>query len=256
MNQCFIIQPFDNRPFDQRYKDIIEPAVKEAGLIPYRVDEDPSVIVPIEDIEQGIESATLCVAEISNDNPNVWYELGYAIACKKSVILVCSESREKFPFDIHHRHVIRYKSDSLSDFKELELKIVERAKALIKKNSTLQTISRSSQISLVEGLNQQEMAVLVSLTGNMQVPENSISPDFLRDKVESSGFTKIAAVIGIKSLTKKGLIELKYYNYEYCRPTENYTLTKKGWELIMNNQDKFNMTKVHAEPAPYDDASF
>jgi hypothetical protein len=35
--------------FDKRYEDIIEPAVSDAGLKPYRVDRDPAVNIPIEE---------------------------------------------------------------------------------------------------------------------------------------------------------------------------------------------------------------
>ena len=67
-----------------------------------------------------IESS-MCFAEITTDNPNVWYELGFAFACKKDVVMVCSEERTgKFPFDIQHRQVITYKTSSKSDFETLE----------------------------------------------------------------------------------------------------------------------------------------
>ena len=63
--------------------------------------KDPSVSVPIDDIELGIENSEVCLAEISTDNPNVWYELGYAIASKREVFLLCSKNERKthFPFD-------------------------------------------------------------------------------------------------------------------------------------------------------------
>ena len=44
---CFVIQPF-NDTFNKRYNDIYGPAIKDAGLKPYRVDKDPSVDVIIE----------------------------------------------------------------------------------------------------------------------------------------------------------------------------------------------------------------
>ena len=75
MPRCFVIQPFDNGPFDKRYKDIFAPAIVNAGLEPYRVDRDPSVTIPIEEIQAGIESSEICLAEISIDNPNVWFSL-------------------------------------------------------------------------------------------------------------------------------------------------------------------------------------
>jgi hypothetical protein len=50
MDTCFVIQPFDKDKFDQRYTDVFEPAIKAAGLEPYRVDRDPTVTIPIERI--------------------------------------------------------------------------------------------------------------------------------------------------------------------------------------------------------------
>jgi len=78
------MQPFDEAVFDKRYADVFEPAIQEAGLEPYRVDRDPGVSIPIQDIEDGIRTAELCFAEITTDNPNVWFELGYAIAVGKT----------------------------------------------------------------------------------------------------------------------------------------------------------------------------
>ncbi|HEY2291831.1 MAG TPA: hypothetical protein VGM86_14115, partial [Thermoanaerobaculia bacterium] len=104
MPTCFVIQPFDKSTFDKRYRDVFKPAIEAAGLEPYRVDEDPSVSIPMEDIERGIRNSAACLAEITTDNPNVWFELGYAIALLKEVAIACSDERKtKFPFDVQHR---------------------------------------------------------------------------------------------------------------------------------------------------------
>jgi len=50
MAKCFLIQPFDNGPYDRRCREILKPAIIEAGLEPYRVDEDPSATILIEAI--------------------------------------------------------------------------------------------------------------------------------------------------------------------------------------------------------------
>lgn len=251
MKTCFVIQPFDGGSFDKRYSDIIEPAIKDANLSPYRVDQDPSVEVPIDDIEKGIREARICLAEVTTDNPNVWYELGFALACEKSVILICSEDRTKFPFDIQHRTVIRYKTDSPSDFTALKERITQRATALLKKDKTLKTLS-SSELAPIDGLNQQEMAVLVALAGNLESPEDNVSAHILRIDVEKAGFTKVAAIIGIKSLSKKELIDYNmisddYNNGEYLA----YNLTPKGWDWIMENQDNFIITEETEDRIPF-----
>ena len=133
MQTCFVIQPFDKGKFDKRFQDTFRPAIEEAGLGAYRVDQDPNVEIPIEAIEEGIRDAAICLADITTDNPNVWYELGYAFAAGKAVIMVCSDERKegKYPFDIQHRTIVGYKSESSSDFEQLEVEIKSRINALL-----------------------------------------------------------------------------------------------------------------------------
>jgi hypothetical protein len=131
MARCFIIQPFDNDKFDARYRETFKPAIEEAGFEPYRVDEDVSVLIPINDIEQGIRSATVCFAEISKDNANVWYELGYAVACARPVVMVCEKNaRLKLPFDIQHRSIIYYDPDTASGFEKVKTDITARLRGV------------------------------------------------------------------------------------------------------------------------------
>ena len=109
------MRPFDGAVFDSRNREIYAPAIVAAGLEPYRVDEDPKVSIPIQDIERGIRQSHICLAEISNDNPNVWFELGFAIACGKEVVLICSDARTtRFPFDVQHHTIIKYSTGASS----------------------------------------------------------------------------------------------------------------------------------------------
>lgn len=243
MQTCFIIQPFDGGQFDKRYKDIIEPAIKNLGLVPYRVDEDHSTIVPIENIEKGIRDSVICLADISEDNPNVWYELGYAFSANKHVILICSKERTKFPFDIRHKSIITYSKDSLRDFTELQDKIEKKAKALIEKQETYSKIS-SDSIAKIEGLSQHELITIVSIVENLDEPNGSVSAYSIKQDVENSGFTKIACVLGLQSLEKKEFILYTPYQDYNGNEYFAYQLTELGWNWIYENQDKFEMKKA------------
>ena len=129
MPTCFVIQPFDDEN-DRRYEDVYKPALEEAGVEPYRVDQDPSVAVPIESIESRIRESDICLADITTDNPNVWYELGFAFAVCRPVVMTCAEARVgKLPFDVQHRVVIKYATASPSDFERLRKDIVRRVVA-------------------------------------------------------------------------------------------------------------------------------
>jgi hypothetical protein len=128
MRLCFVIQPFDRGAFDARYDGTLKPAIRAAGFEPYRVDRDKTVSVPINSIESKVRSADACVADITEDNPNVWLELGFAIAASKPVLLLAKETkkRRKFPFDVQHRHIVQYRTDSERDFQLLRSEIIER----------------------------------------------------------------------------------------------------------------------------------
>jgi hypothetical protein len=164
MATCFVIQPFDAGKFDKRFRDVYKPSIEAAGLEAYRVDHDPGVLVPIESIEKGIKQAAVCLADITADNPNVWYELGFAFASGRPVVMVCSEERtgKKYPFDIQHRSIIPYLADSPSDFDRLKESLTEKLQAIIRQDAVLDQIAESDPIAPVHGLSQPELLVLAA----------------------------------------------------------------------------------------------
>lgn len=104
---CFVMMPF-GVPTGGYYSSIYEPAIQKAGLTPVRADADIFGTGKIIDqIWRGITSASVLVAELTNRNPNVFYELGLAHALNKPVVLV-SSNEEDVPFDLQHIRVIYY----------------------------------------------------------------------------------------------------------------------------------------------------
>jgi len=244
MPTCFVIQPFDKGVFDKRFEDVFGPAIRSADLEAYRVDRDPGVSIPIEDIEAGIRNASLCLADITTDNPNVWFELGFAIASGKEVVLVSAASRQRFPFDVQHRNVIVYKTESTSDFENLRDQITKRIKAVISKEAKIGAAAQvSSPVAPVEGLASHELVALVTLGQNVENPTDAVSTYLIRQDMERAGFTRIAVTIGLASLLSKGFVSLNQAYEE--RSGEQYTvysLTQAGLDWLLNNQDKLALT--------------
>lgn len=243
MSTCFVIQPFDNGGrFDKRYKDVFSPAIQEAGLEPYRVDNDPSVSVPIEDIQDGIRRATACLADITLDNPNVWFELGYALASDKQICLVCSEDRiGKYPFDVQHRSIINYRLESKSDFAALQEKIVDRLRAIIAKSQTLAIIEAQSPIR-EEGILQHEMIVLASIMENLQGPTAAVSHSSLREELGRLGYNNLALNIGLEGLLRRKMIscsEERDYDNNYTFSV--YTIEPEGMTWLLGNYERLNL---------------
>ena len=254
MSTCFIIQPFDGGPYDKRCDDVFVPAIESAGLQPYRVDRDPSASIPIEQIEAGIRSATVCLADITEDNPNVWFELGYAIAARRDVVLVCSVQRKKaFPFDVQHRHIIKYSTDSTRDFEAFKTKITGRIQALLTKQEKLGNLETTSPVADVGGLNQQEIVALVTIGQNLDIPGDSVSAYLIRQDMEKSGFTKIATTLALTSLLRQNMIgttEVQEYGND---PYTAYTLEPSGMDWLLKNQDRLVLRqKAKQQPAVRD----
>lgn len=243
MGTCFVIQPFDKGPFDKRYKEVIKPAIEAAGLEPYRVDEDPAVNIPIEDIERGIREAEVCIAEITTDNPNVWFELGFAIASQKEVVLICSAKRqEKFPFDIQHRKVILFKQDSTQDFEDLQNNITERIRAILKKDRKLQV---SSSIGDTKGLAQHELVALVAIAENIEGLNDSVPAYEVRQDMRRSGFTKVASFLGLQSLVEKDFVVAVEETDNNGQTYYSYTMKEQGVNWLQANQE---LLELEGEP--------
>ena len=246
MPTCFVMQPFDGGKFDKRFEEIFKPAILAAGLEPYRVDKDPSVSIPIADIEQGIKDARLCLAEITEDNPNVWFELGYAIACNKEVVLVCSKERKtKFPFDIQHRTIIHYGTGSPSDYESLKRQITDKIKAYLKKQESLATsVTEIKKVIASDGLEQYEIVALAVITAALDHPNDCYSVQRIKHDMESSGYTKVAATIALRSLSQLSYIrKVEQYDNESQEEYLAYGLTEQGWEWVLANRSKFNLKR-------------
>lgn len=254
MNRCFVIQPFDGGKFDKRFDDIFAPAITAAGLEPYRVDRDPSVTIPIEDIQSGIESSRACLADITTDNPNVWFELGYAIASQCEVVLICSDERtSRFPFDVQHRNIIKYSTESSRDFDQLGEKITTRLKAMLEKEGRLGSLARMSSVAAaVEGLEQYEIASLVAVAQQLTEPTGGTSAYLIQQDMEKAGFTHIATTLGVRGLITKQMLE-SFEAEDYNDVYTAYRVTEAGMAWLYQNTDKLKLKADPPKPLSSDD---
>ena len=61
----------------------------------------------ISDVWDAINHARVLIADCTNRNPNVFYELGIAHTLGKPVILI-AQSKDDIPFDVQHIRTILY----------------------------------------------------------------------------------------------------------------------------------------------------
>ncbi|CAG9249958.1 nucleoside 2-deoxyribosyltransferase [Paraburkholderia caribensis] len=102
---AFVLMPFD-KAFDDTYQIGIKETATKAGFICERVDEQIYQESMLERIYRQIDVADVIIADMTGKNPNVFYEVGYAHARGKLVILLTADSAD-IPFDLkHHRHIV------------------------------------------------------------------------------------------------------------------------------------------------------
>lgn len=118
-------------PFDEAFDDIYQSIQFAAGRVGHpqqavrvecrRLDHQGSITPRITTaLETAIAEADFCVADLSpkdpahpnSVNPNVMWEIGYAMALRKPVFLVSSQN--ELPFDVRDVKHITYRRDRLS----------------------------------------------------------------------------------------------------------------------------------------------
>lgn len=107
--KAFIVMQF-TEDYNQLYTEVIKPVCESYGLEVERADEFYTATPIIQDIVKSIKNASVIIAEITPDNPNVFYEVGYAHAIEKPTILLSDVKREKLPFDISGFRTLFYEN--------------------------------------------------------------------------------------------------------------------------------------------------
>ena len=103
---AFVIMPF-GAEFDAIYESFFKPVLTDVGFEVRRADELRNAGSIMGAIIRQLKDSCIIVADLSDSNPNVYYELGLAHAMHKPVISL-SQHVEELPFDIRPYRAIRY----------------------------------------------------------------------------------------------------------------------------------------------------
>ncbi len=103
---CFVLMPFSDL-LQPLFDDHIRPIIEKKGLRCERADDIHGTTLITHDIWEYINRARFLVAELTDRNPNVFYELGLAHAISKDVILL-TQSMDSVPFDLKALRCICY----------------------------------------------------------------------------------------------------------------------------------------------------
>lgn len=125
----FIVMSFQSDPLLQDAYEAIKRTTGKLkkGLKCERVDEIQDDFTITDKITDCIKKAGLIIVDLTGNRPNVYYELGYARALGKKIILLAKEG-EKPHFDVSTQNIIFYKNVST-----LEQGLNKRLRAIFNK---------------------------------------------------------------------------------------------------------------------------
>jgi hypothetical protein len=162
---AFIVMPFGTKKgtdgetiyFDEIYRALIAPALEKAGLHAFRADDERRAGDIRVDMFQELLLADLVLADISIDNPNVWYELGVRHALRSRGVVLISGGRVNHAFDIYTDRKFRYRlKDGTVD-----------QEGLADETEALATILRST----MESWHGRSVSPVYSLLPNLKEPD-------------------------------------------------------------------------------------
>src|SRR5687768_2057328 len=113
---AFVIMPFGKKKgaddslydFNEIYAQLIKPSLEKAGFEAFRADEEAGSGDILTDMFQELLLADLCIADMSIDNANVFYELGIRHAFRKRGVVHIQAGRAYMPFDVFNVRTIPY----------------------------------------------------------------------------------------------------------------------------------------------------
>ena len=102
MAETFVIMQIGNPELDAVYREVIVPAVSASGLITRRVDKHNEGGLLKNEIVSFIERAQIIVADLTNERPNCYLEVGYAMGLGKFRNLILTARHDHQPDGPHH----------------------------------------------------------------------------------------------------------------------------------------------------------
>ena len=125
--ECFVIMPFSKSSevhteeyWTEHFNKLLKPIIEELGVKTYRVEATHEDI--IKKIIQSLVTSPIVVADLTDHNPNVFWELGVRQSFKHNTITIAEEGT-KLPFDISPKATIFYNLTNKAERTQFKLKL-------------------------------------------------------------------------------------------------------------------------------------
>lgn len=124
--KCFVIMPYgkddaSKKEFGRVYNFLIKSAVEDMGLKCVRSDLDGRGGHILGNVIDDLANSKILIADLSELNWNVAYELGMRhVFYKNGTVLICNSSyKDQLPFDVQSLNIFFYPPDWIDSYEEL-----------------------------------------------------------------------------------------------------------------------------------------
>lgn len=149
MDEAFVVMQIGDAEMDVVHDQAIAPAIAEAGLAARRVDRHNEGDLLKSEIVEFIERSQIIVADLTNERPNCYLEVGYAMGLGKKANLILTVRADhhwshagfkrdgpRVHFDLEGYDLLFWEPDALDAFRDELAKRIRRRLAVVSPSST------------------------------------------------------------------------------------------------------------------------
>lgn len=263
MSQAFVIMQIGNKELDNIFNKAIVPAILSSGLSPKRVDKHNEGGLLKSEIISFIQESDIIIADLTNERPNCYLEVGYAMGIDKFKNLILTVKEDHFPdhpkhkkgdpkvhFDLSGYDILTWSPESIDAFrKELEKRInrrlliispQEKSLELVWDNEWIQKHREIAKTGLLKSELKGSMEIRFALTPpKLNKPQRELDEVARASEIYTFGWPIGVYLNGVPEEmphpTTEGIVaEIKTESYDY------WTISKKGdfYSLISLFEDR------------------
>ena len=244
--KCFVIAPIGEVESDTRRRSdvllrhLIEPAAVQCGYSVLRADQigDPGIIT--NQIIQHLIDDPLVIADLSERNPNVFYELAIRHVLRKPLVQIIRRG-ESVPFDLAAMRIIQVDHQDLDSVADAREQIVAQIRAIESNPSKVESpVSAAVDLGALQRSDRPEAQVLADISKTLTELRSEVS--MLARAPERHMVIVGEAGVG-KTTFASNLLGLA--------PDEEFVELKSG-DVIKRTRTKKNIWKIlpPEEPCP------
>jgi hypothetical protein len=267
MKEAFIIMQIGNPELDLVCEMAIVPALEACGFDPKRVDKHTEGRLLKSEIVDFIISSEIIVADLTNERPNCYLEVGYAMGLDKfrNLILTSREDHNqdspnyqkdgpKIHFDLSGYDILFWDPKNIEEFKESLIRKIRRRLATIPSSESPwdnDWINKHQSIAK-DGLKRNKLSGFMEFQMTLVGYKPNISPEDLLRVANQAQIHTFGWPIGIMDITSRehrprptaeGIVLEVAYNQTY----DYWTIKKDGSYYLLENlfEEKWGTNYVY-----------